>query len=228
MTSPVPRLLAVAHGTASPAGSATTARLVDAIRAARPDVAVDLCFLDVVAPRLPDVLDERPTIVVPLLLSTGYHVQTDIPAAVAGYPAVRVARHLGPDPLLVDALLDRLPTGSRGSVALVGAGSSRPEAADELAEMGAMLGGPLGTWVRVLTLGENVRSALGELPPPVRVATYLLAEGQFVTSLHAAAAGLATVGEPLGVHPALVRLVWQRYEAAAEAQRVDSPRFPAR
>jgi sirohydrochlorin ferrochelatase len=47
----------------------------------------------------------------------------------------------------------------------------------------------------------------------VRVATYLLAEGQFVTSLHEAASGLGTVAPPLGVHPALVRLVWERYDA---------------
>ena len=209
-----PRLLAVAHGTASADGSATTARLVDAIRAARPAIAVDLCFLDVVAPRLSDALDERPTVVVPLLLSTGYHVQTDIPAAVTGYPSVRVARHLGPDELLVDVLLDRLPGGSGGSVALVGAGSTRSEAAAELTEMGRLLGLRLATRVQVMTLGENIRSGLEKLAPPVRIATYLLAEGQFVTSLRAAADGIGPVAEPLGGHPALVRLAWQRYDEA--------------
>jgi sirohydrochlorin ferrochelatase len=208
------RLLAVAHGTASPEGSATTAQLLEAVRAARPDIAVDLCFLDVVQPRLADVLDDRPTVVVPLLLSTGYHVQTDIPAAVAEYPAVTVARHLGPDPLLADVLLDRLPTESSGSIALVGAGSTRPEAAGELAEMGGQLGARLGSSVHVLTLADDVRATLEQLPPPVRVATYLLAEGQFVVSLRAAADGIAAVAEPLGVHHALVRLVWQRYDEA--------------
>jgi sirohydrochlorin ferrochelatase len=210
-----PRLLAVAHGTASADGSSTTARLVDAIRAARPAIAVELCFLDVVAPRLSDVLDDRPTVVVPLLLSTGYHVQTDIPAAVAGYPAVRGARHLGPDPLLADVLLDRLPgEPAGGSVVLIGAGSTRPEAADELAEMAALLGRRVGSTIPALTLGSDVRAGLERLAAPVRVATYLLAEGQFVTSLRAAADGVARVAEPLGVHPALVRLAWQRYDEA--------------
>jgi len=209
-----PRLLAVAHGTAAADGSATTARLVDAIRAARRAVTVDLCFLDVVAPRLSDALDERPTVVVPLLLSTGYHVQTDIPAAVTGRPAARVARHLGPDELLVDVLLDRLPAGSGGSVALVGAGSTRSEAAAELAEMGRLLGSRLASRVQVLTLGEDVRAGLEKLAPPVRVATYLLAEGQFVISLRAAAEGIGPVAGPLGVHPALVQLAWQRYDEA--------------
>ncbi len=212
----LPRLLVVAHGTASAAGSTTTDHLVAAIRAARPGTTVELCFLDVATPLLPDVLDERPTVLVPLLLSTGYHVQSDIPAAVAQYPKVRLARHLGPHPLLVDALVDRLgPVAPDESIALVGAGSSRPEAADELAEAGRLLGARLGRPVRVLTLGDDVRAGLEALPQPVRVGSYLLAAGQFVVTLQQAAAGLGPVAAPIGVHPALVRLVWLRYDDAA-------------
>ncbi|HZC69874.1 MAG TPA: CbiX/SirB N-terminal domain-containing protein [Jatrophihabitans sp.] len=213
-----PRLLIVAHGTASPTGAATTVRLADAVKAARPTTVVDLCFLDVVEPRLADVLDERPTVVVPLLLSTGYHVQSDIPAAVEPYTTARVARHLGPDPLLVEALADRLGTIAPGdSVVLVGAGSSRAEAADELADMGRLLGGRLARAVRVFTLGDDVRAELASLAQPVRVATYLLAEGQFVTSLQQSAEGLATVAEPIGAHPSLVQLVWKRFDDAVAA-----------
>jgi sirohydrochlorin ferrochelatase len=211
------RMLVVAHGTASAEGSATTVRLVDAIRAARPRAAVDLCFLDVVAPRLSEVLDDRPTVVVPLLLSTGYHVQTDIPAAVAPHPTARVARHLGPDPLLADVLVDRLPDEpAGGTVVLVGAGSSRPEAAGDLAGMGDLLARRLGVSVEVTTLAADVRAVLTALPQPLRVATYLLTEGQFVDTIRTAADGLAAVADPLGVHPALVQLVWQRYDEAVE------------
>src|SRR3954447_3089361 len=98
-----PRLLVVAHGTASTTGSATTGRLVEGVRAARPGVHVDLCFLDVADPRLTAAPGARPPIAVPLLLSTGYHVRSDTRAALAPYPRVRAARHLGPHPLLVDA-----------------------------------------------------------------------------------------------------------------------------
>src|SRR4051794_16254870 len=155
-------------GPASAEGSATTARLVDAVRAARPGVPVDLAFLDVAEPRLPEVLDDRPTVLVPLLLSTGYHVQTDIPGAVTGFPAVQVSRHLGPHPLLADALVDRLPgRPGEGSVALVAAGSSRPEAADDLAAMSALLGRRLGTPVHPLTLAQDVRAGLERLAGPV-------------------------------------------------------------
>jgi sirohydrochlorin ferrochelatase len=208
-----PRLLVVAHGTASAAGSATTARLVAAVHAARPGTSVGLCFLDVVDPRLSAVLDERPTTVVPLLLSTGYHVQSDIPAALASHPQARAARHLGPHPLLVDALLDRLPDGI-GDVVVVGAGSSRPEARAELDETARLLGERLGVPVPAFTMADDLRAAFAGRSP-VRVATYLLAEGQFVDTLRAAAAGLGAVAPALGVHPALVELVWQRYDEAA-------------
>jgi sirohydrochlorin ferrochelatase len=216
-----PALLVVAHGTKSAAGSATTAALLTAIAAARPDVSVSLCFLDVVGPSLPDALElaSGPTVVLPLLLSTGFHVLTDIPAAVASRPGVVIARHLGPDPLLVDALVDRLAEARHGGAAstvLVGAGSSRAEAAAELAETGALLSARVRRPVTVLTMASDLRRGLTAQRPPVEVATYLLAEGQFVSTLRDAADGIATVAEPIGVHPALVALVWARYDAAVD------------
>jgi sirohydrochlorin ferrochelatase len=210
------RLLVVAHGTASAAGAATTIRLVEAVAAARPAVPVSLCFLDVATPRLPDVLDERPTVVVPLLLNTGYHVQSDIPAAVAPYPEVHVARHLGPHPLLTDALVDRLGATAVGaaSVVLAAAGSSRSEAGAELAEAAVLLGERLDRPVSTVTMGDDLAARFARLPGPIAVATYLLADGQFVTTLRAAARGFGTTAPPLGAHPKLVELVWRRYDDA--------------
>ena len=209
------RLLLVAHGTASVEGSATTARLVEAIGAARSGTPVDLCFLDVAAPRLRDALDARPTVVVPLLLSTGYHVQTDIPRTVAGHPRVAVARHLGPDPLLVDVLVDRLSPLPAARTVLVGAGSARSDAAAELTAMARLLGSRIGCEVTTATVSESLPAALAALPAPLRIATYLIAEGQFLSTLRVAAAGRGSVANPLGVHPALVDLVWRRYDAVS-------------
>jgi sirohydrochlorin ferrochelatase len=218
-----PTLLVAAHGTASPAGSATTAALVVAIAAARPDVPVSLCFLDVAEPRLVDALAAHPgpTVVVPFLLSAGFHVLTDIPAVVAGHSDVLVARHLGPDPLVVDALVARLAE-VRGpdpvaTTVLVAAGSSNPAAATDVAGTARQLRERLGRPVSVLTLDDGVRAALGGVTRPVEVATYLLAEGQFVDNLRAAADGLATVSDPIGVHPALVALVLARYDEVLAA-----------
>src|SRR5437773_2538826 len=49
MTKP---LIAAAHGTRSAAGLGTIHRLIDLVRDSRPGGEVDLCFLDVLAPRL--------------------------------------------------------------------------------------------------------------------------------------------------------------------------------
>ncbi len=97
---------------------------------------------------------------------------------------------------------------------LVGAGSSRPEAAAELAATGRLLGERLGLRVPVRPWPTTCALPSPPAGPPVRVATYLLAEGQFVTTLRAAAAGCGRSLPPLGVHPALVELVWARYDEA--------------
>jgi sirohydrochlorin ferrochelatase len=214
-------LLLTAHGTASPSGSATTAALCEAIRAARPGLPIELCFLDVVRPSLSEALDRlhrRETIVVPLLLSAGFHVQTDIPAAVAERSGVRVARHLGPDRLLVAALADRLTAVRGGSVVhstvLVGVGSSRPDAAADVEVTARLLGEHLGRHVHIATLSADLRSRLTQLASPVEIATYLLAGGEFHQAVCEAADGIATVAAPIGVHPALVQLVLERYDEA--------------
>jgi sirohydrochlorin ferrochelatase len=217
--SSAPQLLLAAHGTESRAGSATTASLLDAIRSARPSLLASLCFLDVVEPSLRSALDalQGPAVVVPLLLSTGYHVQSDIPAVVAGRAGIRVSRHLGPDPLVITALADRLAGADAASVALVGVGSSRPEARPELQTAGARLAERIGLPVTTLTLFADVPAALAALPAPVAVVPYLLAEGEFYSRVLAAAAttpAVTYVAAPLGVHPALVALVLARFDAA--------------
>ena len=211
------RLLVVAHGTASPVGTATTERLVAALAAERPDIPVDLCYLDVAEPRLPDVLGDRPTIAVPLLLSTGYHAQADIPAAAAPHPAVRVARHLGPHPLLVDALVDRLAESAAdpaAAVVLAAAGSSRAEAAAEVAQTAQWLARRLDRSVETVTMADDLPAFFANRARPLAVSTYLLAEGQFVSTLRDAAGPRTTVGDPIGAHPALVELIWTRYDEA--------------
>jgi sirohydrochlorin ferrochelatase len=224
---PMAELLLVAHGTRSAAGSATTSRLVDAIGDLRRDVSVRLCFLDVARPSLAEALAQTraPTVLVPLLLSTGYHTVTDIPRAVAGRSDVQIAAHLGPDGLLVDVLVDRLAAVRSGGPAdrtiLVGAGSSHAEAVTELARTADLLAARLDRRVDVLTMASDLPAEFAAASGRVEVATYLLAEGQFVDTLRSAAqkGGSAaqervSIAEPLGVHPALVSLVWARYDAA--------------
>lgn len=214
-------LLAAAHGTRSAAGLATMARLIDLVRDARPDLAVDLCYLDVAEPSLRHRVDalHGAAVIVPVLLSTGYHVLDDIPAVVAARRGITVARHLGPHPLLDAALADRLQdAGGAGadSIALVGSPSRKPGAASELATAAAGLATLLDRPVEPANLDASLPTLLSGLAGRVAVATYLLAEGYFFDTLRqtASSAGVSAVSRPLGAHPAVAQLILERYDEA--------------
>lgn len=214
-----PTLLAAAHGTRSPAGLATTQRLIACVRDLRPGLPVELCFLDVLEPRLASRLPSLagPVVVVPVLLSAGYHVHDDIPSVAAD--RATVARHLGPDRVLSDVLGARLAAaggGAADSVALVGSPSTRSSASDDLAAAAADLATILGRPVQRLTVDASLADSLAALPGRVAVATYLLSEGHFYDRLRTAAseAGAVAVAAPLGAHPAVAELIVARYEEA--------------
>jgi len=213
-----PTLLIAAHGTASSAGLATIRDLTDAVAAARPGLTVELCFLDVLEPGLAAVLDSLDTdvVVVPLLLSAGYHVTADIPRLVDGRDRVRVARHLGPDPLIVHAIADRVRevADEPATTVLASVFSSRSSANEEVEAARTLLEDELGRPVAPLPLTGELEEALDELPAPVVVAPYLLAEGTFHEALIAALDGRGAVAAPLGVHPNVVALVLDRFDEA--------------
>jgi sirohydrochlorin ferrochelatase len=77
----MPTLVAVAHGTRDPAGPEAVANLLDQVRRRLPGVDIITAWVELVSPGLDEVMSgmERPTVVVPLFLSTGYHVNLDVP-----------------------------------------------------------------------------------------------------------------------------------------------------
>jgi sirohydrochlorin ferrochelatase len=202
-------LLAVAHGTRSAAGQAQIRALAAAVAHRRPGLDVRLCYADVQQPRVGAVVTNG-MVVVPLLLSAGYHVRVDIARAAAGTGAV-VARPLGPDPVLVDSLRRRLPESD--AVVLAAAGSSeaawRAGVAAVAADLGAHVAYAAGAQRRVPDVVADLRRRGAER---IAVAAYLLAEGRFYRSLHTA--GAATVTAPLGQDPAVADLVLRRFDAA--------------
>ena len=84
-----PALVAVAHGSRDPRSAATVSALLDEVRRQRPELDVRLSFLDLSAPRLPDVLaavaadGHRRAVVVPLLLGRAFHARVDVPGEVS-------------------------------------------------------------------------------------------------------------------------------------------------
>ena len=216
-----PALVAVAHGTRDRAGVAEIGRLAELVRSARPGVQVRLSWLELAEPQLGDVLagDAGPVVVVPLLLSTGYHVKTDITAVVGDRSATAVAGQLGPDPRITGAVLQRMREAgavpSAGAV-LFASGSSDPEAAENLATVAGQLREQAGcpVYPRFLT-DERWQE---QLPPGLGVANYLLAPGYFydrLLSLARTALGLDRAAKPIGAHPAVAEVVWDRYDEAA-------------
>ncbi|MET4224214.1 sirohydrochlorin chelatase [Oerskovia enterophila] len=150
-----PVLVGCSHGTNDVAGQAAIRALLDDVRATRPDLDVREAFVDVqqpevadvvthaVAPRTPGEGQAGQAVVVPLLLSTGFHVNVDITEAVSPehegrgpeHGAATAARALGPDPRLAQILADRLvAAGTRphDAVVLAAAGSSRSGAARDV------------------------------------------------------------------------------------------------
>ncbi len=139
-----PVLIACSHGTSSPDGRAAISATVEKVRLLLPDVSVEEAFVDVQQPEIDDVVravSPRPAVVVPLLLSTGFHTKVDIARAVtdAGGRATATAA-LGPHPLLAELLATRLHEAGLSAgdaVVLAAAGSSDPAAASTTASPGA-------------------------------------------------------------------------------------------
>jgi sirohydrochlorin ferrochelatase len=211
-------LVAVAHGSSNPDAAATMSALASQVRRLAPVIDIRLAYVQHESPSLSQALDDAgdTAVVVPLLLSTGYHLTTDIVGS-----ARRVAGPLGPDQLLVTALVSRLagvgvPPGT--PVVLAAAGSSDPLAADQVETQAKLLAGELAVEVLPAYAASGrqaVRDAVSDLRRrtggPVAVASYLLAQGHFQDSL--ADSGADWVTEPLGAHPAVAALIIDRYRA---------------
>jgi sirohydrochlorin ferrochelatase len=226
-------LVAASHGTSSPDGQAAVAALVDAVRRRAPKLVVADAFVDVQQPDVASVLDglgpEHEAVVVPLLLSAGYHVHVDLADAVAdaGHgPALAAA--MGPDDRLVDVLVARLrEVGLRidDRVVLAAAGSSDARAVADCRIVGRRLAERLGAPVAVGFLSA-ARPSLADAVARTRathpvsrvvVSSYLLAPGYFH---HLAASVGAVTTAPLLVPDAppptpLVDLVLDRHRRAA-------------
>ncbi|WKD34767.1 sirohydrochlorin chelatase [Streptomyces xanthophaeus] len=224
-----PTLVAVAHGSRDPRALHTALALLERVRELRPRLDVRLGHVELNEPLLDDTLDglSGSAVLVPLLLGRGYHVKRDLPAAAAraGHLLTRVAAPLGPHPLLVEALYERLLetgwTPDPGSaVVLAAAGSRDPDSAADTrrtaAQLSERLGGvpvtPAYASAAAPSAPEAVRALAARGHHRIAVASYFAAPGRFATQTAAAAPGPAAA--PLGDHPALARLLLHRYDEA--------------
>jgi sirohydrochlorin ferrochelatase len=192
----LPSLGLISHGTSSALGQslieALSEAVTDDLRARGLVDEVILGHVDVQDPGVDEVIDrlpaDRPAVLVPLLLSPGYHVHVDLAEALegAGDRDIRLAPTLGPDPRLARILAERLPRlHDDDEVVLAAAGSSDERANASCEEMGRLLADELGRAVSVgflagggaplKTIVEQNRQSGCRLV----IANYLLAPGFF-------------------------------------------------
>ncbi|MCU1691645.1 MAG: Sirohydrochlorin ferrochelatase [Frankiales bacterium] len=152
-----PALLIVGHGTKSTDGVDQFLQLVEGVAKAVPTVDVEGGFLELAPPPIQDAVvrlveqGHRTVDVVPLVLVGAGHSKGDIPAALAReqlrHPGLvfRYGRPLGPHPLLLDDLADRLADvvpreeWADTAVVLVGRGATDPDANSEVAKTARLL-----------------------------------------------------------------------------------------
>lgn len=233
-----PVLVAASHGTSHPDGQRAVAALVRAVAASSQQIVVRESFVDVQQPDVPQTLRTlepgRDAVVVPLLLSAGYHVRVDLAgdARETVDRRVTIAEALGPDPRLTRLLARRLDEAGLGSddvVVLGAAGSSDPNAVEDCrvaaAGLAALLGRPVTVgFISAATprLADAVADARSGHAAGHRVviASYLLAPGYFAGLAQAAGADLVTSPLLVADEPApreLVDIVHDRYLAACNA-----------
>ena len=220
-------LLLVAHGTRKPEGVTMVGDLAARVSEVL-DRHIHVAFVDVLGPTPQEVLStlpsDRPVTVVPAFLACGYHVRVDLPAHVTAsdHPAVTVTAALGPCPSTVRVMAQRLVecgwrTGD--SVVMAAAGTSDPHAQSDLRRTAALMSALIGDRVELAyaaTGTPRVRDAVAKLrrrgARRLAVASYLLADGLFQDRLRDSGADL--VADPLGSHPAMARLIANRFKRA--------------
>jgi sirohydrochlorin ferrochelatase len=197
-------LVLAAHGSTDPRFADVVSSLASLVVASRPQLDVRVGYLEH-GTSLAQVSDPD-CVVVPLLLTNGYHAHIDIPTQA---PASVIAAPLGPDYRLALVLADRLrEAGWRGGpVVLAAAGSADERALQDARRAAADLSCVLGVAVTAAFIG----SGEPRLDTAAAVATYLIAPGKFADL--AAATGVIAAA-PLGADPRIAEIILDRYDRA--------------
>ncbi|MBV8541457.1 MAG: ATP-binding cassette domain-containing protein [Pseudonocardiales bacterium] len=241
-------MLVVGHGSRDADGVSEFWTLAATIRAAAGDLRTGFGFMELASPTVDEAIDELVSrgateiVSVPLVLLAAGHLKNDGPSTLARararHSGVRfwLARDLGIEPHVLEIAADRIRHAAGDAdpeklgVALIGRGSSDPDACADLWKVSRLLadGRGLGTvepgFVSVAT--PSVPETLERLrllgTGTAVVAPFFLFPGVLVNRIHAEAAAWAREhpevevrgAEHLGSDPRLARLVLERYREA--------------
>ena len=241
-------MLVVGHGSRDADGLEEFWALADTIRTSAGELSTGFGFIELASPSVDEAIDDlisrgaTEIVSVPLVLLAAGHLKNDGPAALARararHPAVHfhLARDLGIDPCVLEVVTDRIRDAAGDAdpaklgVALIGRGSSDPDACADLWKVSRLLadGRGLGTvepgFVSVATPGiaetlERLRllgAATAVLAP------FFLFPGVLLNRIYAEAADWAQDHPEIDVRGAshlgpdsrLARLVLERYREA--------------
>ncbi len=238
-----PALVALAHGSRDRRSAATINALVAEVRAMRPDLRIEVAFLDLSKPAFGTVVNKLvragfdEIVVVPLLLTDAYHAKVDVPSAVAEQQAlheglqIRATEILGMETSFLEVLDVRMREALKearcrelDALVLAAAGSSDPLANQAVARLARVWGTHHKLPVKAAyasttppATGEAVRAFRAEGRRHVAVASLFLAPGFLPDRAKELAleAGAVAVSEPLGAHPELARTILARYAVGA-------------
>jgi sirohydrochlorin cobaltochelatase len=221
-------VIGLAHGSRHPRAAAAIETLMTAVGAAA-GAPAHAAYLDLAEPDLSAVVAQlaaeghRRAVVVPLLFTVAFHATVDVPEAVA-----EAAETYGVELVVTDILgtgddvaavlrgaLDGAGVDGDADAVLFAVGSSRAEANDAVADLGARLADGRRGDVRVAfgTCAPRVADVLADLAPPVALWPLFLADGLLLDPLRRLADEHGwTLVEPLGASAA--PLVLARYAAA--------------
>jgi sirohydrochlorin ferrochelatase len=217
-------LIPCSHGTSDENGRRAIAALLDQTRALLPGIRVVEAFVDVQEPAIDDVVERfvqfGPVVVVPVLLSTGFHTRVDIARAVAAHPGRAVATPpLGPHDLLTEVLASRLAEAGvdhDDAIVLAAAGSSDPAAEDDVRAMAEGLRARVDAPVHVgfaAGAGPRIADTVAEVraggAARVAIASYVLAPGHFARVIAGAGGDVAT--PPLAPDVRIATIIADRY-----------------
>lgn len=222
-------LVACSHGTDSPTGQRTVEELVELVRSRIPGTRVVQTFVDVQEPSIVEVVAQEQArdevVVVPLLLSVGFHTAVDIANAVEPYPHVRQAAPLGTHPLIADVLHSRLRAAVADTwrpndhVVLAAAGSSNPAAVADVRAAATHLARLIPASVTIgyasaidPRIGAAVADARLRGAGRVIAASHVLAPGYFAGLVERSGADL--VSAPLGADARIADVIIDRFRAA--------------
>lgn len=194
-------ILATSHGTDSASGREAIALIREQIqillshREDDVEYRVHEAYVDVESPSVDEAAaalpKDEPCVIVPILLSTGFHTQVDLRRAArnSGIERIAIAESLGPDARLAALGRTRLEeagwTPLDGAVVQGAAGSSRGDGRADMERAAELLGEQLGAPAYNAFIAEidPKVSDLVAKHKPAFAATYLLAEGFFAAKM---------------------------------------------